>query len=170
LLYTLQTTKKQLLGAQADGGSNMYLHERVKGMKNAKYYTQRITWILVFLLAGLLIVTIAQLMKVTSLISAIDNMFPEKLFWFWGLLFVTRLAYGSIVLFLTCYCVDKLEKLGYFWFKYEEVSRRSEPESIDQSGKIVGGFVLAGMLIVISEMLIRISTMSLPPYGQWYYH
>lgn len=131
-------------------------------MDKVKWFTQRITGILVVFIVAIVLVASAQLLKALGLWAAVDSIFAKSLTWFWLAIVVTRALFGAAWGCSTYWIVNTGEKAGFFWFKPER-ARYSE-EDVDKSGVIAGYVTITFCALAIVELAIRLATLTMPPY------
>lgn len=134
-------------------------------MENIKWFTQRITGILVFLIVVAILVIFAQLLKLVGLWQYVDSFYPNSLVMFWILMVITRAAFAAAWIYSSVFVGKKGKEHSFFWFDPTDDSPRwHKPDPVDQSGPIIGIVGLAFLLLVLTEFAIRLATLIEPLY------
>ena len=128
-----------------------------------KWATQRVTMILVVLIVLAIPFVMAKLGQLLGLWGGIDRLYPEQLVLFILLSIVSRAIYGLAWIGLSLLLINEGEEHGWFWFKHEP--SYSDKPGVDKSGDILGALLIIAIVLGISEVAIRLSTATLPP---WY--
>lgn len=131
-------------------------------MDKVKWFTQRITGILVVFIVAIVLVASAQLLKALGLWAAVDSIFAKSLTWFWLAIVASRALFGVAWGYSVYWIVNNGKKASFFWFKPERAFYGEE--DVDQSGYFIGYAVAICLALVIVEFAIRVATLTPPPY------
>jgi len=140
----------------------MKIDNNVKDVKGVKKFTQSITGVLNFILAISFIYLSSKLFGWLGIIDFVNSLYTTKPWFFWILLVASRALYGWYGIDVLFWYPEKLQELGFFWFKPNR--RRSKEESIDRSGEYTSTVVVFVLLTVIAECFICLVNFIWPIY------
>jgi hypothetical protein len=133
-------------------------------MKSIKWFTQRITLIIVVPTVLLVIpFVLTKAGQLVGLWALIDKLYPATaLYWF--VLVITRWAFA-----FAWYKLGELfslwgERSGFFWYEPDNTYRSNKPVPVDKSGKILNWIGIAIVAAALAEFAIRLSIWERPIY------
>ena len=136
-------------------------------MKGIKRFTQSITLLIVIPFTVFLIPwAIAKLLQLIGLWSAVDNLFPQYLGWFWSVFIATRYIFAAAWGLLGHLFIKYGKKYGFFWFEKNNSYDGYHKSTVDKSWEIFMIIFVAALVLVIAELAIYLSTGMVPPFSQ----
>lgn len=131
-------------------------------MKQVKWFTQRITMIIVLTWILLFPYVLAQAIGVTGFWKAIDTLNNSGVHAaFWILFIVTRLGFALAWVYSSRLVIVNGQKWGFLWFKPEKsIYPRDDhkEQDLDYSLTIALVITVIGFAVLFAELAIRLST------------